>query len=63
MKIAVISSRTYPACVPDDKHNLSRYGSEWSAAVLAQELSKSHQIDWYACAGSSTFDDPVVMKD
>ena len=57
MRIAVISSRTYPACVPDDKHNLSRYGSEWIAAVLAQELSKSHQIDWYAAAGSSTFDD------
>lgn len=60
MRIDLISSCTYRACLPDDPNNLAYYGSEMMAAILMDGLSKRNkdwEFHWYAPAGSSAFDD------
>lgn len=56
MKIAVVSSTTIPATLPDDPHYFTTYGSEVYAAVLVEGLAnKGYDIDWYAPIKSTTF--------
>jgi glycosyltransferase involved in cell wall biosynthesis len=60
MRVDLISSCTYRACLPDDPNCLSYYGSEPYAAVLLDSLSKRNkdwEFHWYAPVGSTSFDD------
>src|SRR5687767_152289 len=59
MRIDLISSCTYRACVPWDENNLAYYGSEMMAAILLDAMANRNpdwEFHWYAPAGSSTFD-------
>jgi len=56
VKIGIISSTTYRACLPDDPNCLAFYGSEGYHSLLVRELlKKGHELEWYAPAGSSEF--------
>jgi glycosyltransferase involved in cell wall biosynthesis len=56
MRIAVISSVTYRACLPDDPFNMCTYGSEPYHAVLVKALlDRGHEVEWYAPHGSTEF--------
>lgn len=58
MNIAIVSSTTIPATLPDDKTFFTTYGSEVYNAVLCQGLAaRGHKIDWYAPLKSTTFHD------
>lgn len=60
MRIDLISSCTYRACLPDDPDCLAYYGSEMMAAILMDGLSKRNkdwEFHWYAPSGSTPFDD------
>ncbi len=63
MKIAVVSATTTPACLPDDPHHTSFYGSEMYAAVLVKGLADAgHEIGFWAPVGSSTFKEHPSIK-
>lgn len=53
MRIAVLSDTTYRAALPDDPNCLGFYGSEQYHAVLANELSKRHEVHFFAPSGST----------
>lgn len=56
MNIAIVSSTTIPATLPDDKDFVTTYGSEVYNAVLCKGLAdKGHIIDWFAPLKSTTF--------
>lgn len=53
MKISIISNYTFASSLPDDLEALHQYGSESMSAILAQQLSKTHEVHFYAPVGSS----------
>lgn len=56
MKIAVVSSTTIPATLPDDKYFFTTYGSEVYNAVLVKGLAdRGHDIGWFAPIKSTVF--------
>lgn len=58
MHLSVISDLTYRSSLPYDPICLGFYGSETYHAILVKVLAEmGHQIEWYAVAGSTTFDD------
>lgn len=58
MNIAIVSSTTIPATLPDDPTFFTTYGSEVYNAVLAKGLAdRGHKIDWFAPLKSTTFHD------
>ena len=62
MRIAILSSSTFPAALCDDPDgHIAFYGSEIYNAYLVQALSENHDIGWWAPIMSSTFrDNPRV---
>jgi len=56
MRIAIISSTTFPACLLDGAYRVAYYGSEIYNTYLVQALAEAgHEINWYAPIGSTTF--------
>ena len=53
MKISIISNYTFASSLPDDLKALHEYGSESMSSILAQQLSKTHEVHFYAPVGSS----------
>ena len=53
MKISIISNYTFASSLPEDLTAVHQYGSESMSAVLAQQLSKTHEVVFYAPVGSS----------
>lgn len=53
MIIDILCNHTFTSALPDDLRSVHQYGSEGMAAILATELSKEHEIHFYAPVGSS----------
>ena len=53
MKISIISNYTFASSLPDDLKSIHQYGSESMSAILSQQLSKTHEVHFYAPIGSS----------
>lgn len=62
MKISIISNYTFASSLPDDLTAVHQYGSESMSAILAQQLSKTHEVHFYAPVGSSRLGEYHALK-
>ena len=53
LHISIISNYTFCSSLPGDLKALHSYGSESMSSVLADALSREHEVDFYAPVGSS----------
>jgi glycosyltransferase involved in cell wall biosynthesis len=62
MKISIISNYTFSSALPDDLKAIHQYGSESMSAILAQQLSKTDEIRFFAPLGSSRLGEYHPLK-